>query len=453
MIQPQRIRQLNRKPVRDGRYILYWMQAAQRADWNHALDYAIQTANQRRKPLPPVFVLTDYPQANLRHYTFMLEGLAQTQRDCAARGITLNIIIGSPEGVIAHLAKKADTVITDDGYLRIQRQWRKGVADAIDCPLVEIITNVVVPVETASDKENFSAGTLRPRIRRQLAAFLTPMNPITLHSTLRSTDSLKESICLDDIDKALKKMNIDNSVPLSIIFKGGSSEAQERLKTFITGKLDLYGLNRGDPSLDIQSHLSPYLHFGQISPLQIGLAVEQPDSPGKAAFLEELIVRRELAFNFVWYNPRYDRYDGLPHWALRTLNFHAKDKRPYRYTLEQLETAQTHDPAWNAAQMEMVITGKMHNYMRMYWGKKILEWMASPKDAFEQMLHLNNKYELDGRDPNSYAGVAWCLGKHDRAWGDRPIFGKIRYMNAAGLARKFDIQAYIDNINRMKSLS
>lgn len=453
MIQPQRIRELNRKPVRDGRYILYWMQAAQRADWNHALDYAIQTANQRRKPLLAVFVLTDYPQANLRHYQFMMEGLAQTQQDLAKRGILLNIIQGKPETIIPRLAKKADTVITDDGYLRIQRQWRNGIADAIECPLVEIITNVVVPVHVASDKENFSAGTLRPRIGRQLAAFLTPMKPIPLHSSLRSTDSLKESIRLDDIDKVLKKMNIDKSVPASNVFKGGSDEAQNRLKTFIAGKLNSYGEKRGDPSLDIQSHLSPYLHFGQISPLQIALEIGQTDSPGKAAFLEELIVRQELAFNFVWYNPRYDQYDALPCWALRTLNFHAKDKRPYRYTLEQLETAQTHDPAWNAAQMEMVITGKMHNYMRMYWGKKILEWTKSPKQAFEWTLYLNNKYELDGRDPNSFAGVAWCFGKHDRAWGDRPVFGKVRYMNAAGLERKFDIQTYIDNINQMQSLS
>ncbi len=453
MIQPQRIRQLNRKPVRDGRYVLYWMQAAQRADWNHALDYAIQTANQRRKPLLAVFVLTAYPQANLRHYQFMLEGLVQTQALLDKRGITLNVIAGNPEGVIARLAKNADTVITDDGYLRIQRQWRNSIAAAIDCPLVEIVTNVVVPVETASDKENFSAGTLRPRIHRQLAEFLVPMKKENLNSRLCGNDILEDSICLDDIDAVLKKMNIDRSVPPSRSFRGGTAEAQKRLKAFIAGKLDLYSQNRGDPALDIQSHLSPYLHFGQISPLQIALEAAQTDSPGKEAFLEELIIRRELAFNFVWYNPRYDQYEGLPHWALRTLNFHAKDKRPYRYTLEQMETAQTHDPAWNAAQMEMVITGKMHNYMRMYWGKKILEWTKSPKDAFEQMLHLNNKYELDGRDPNSFAGVAWCLGKHDRAWAERPVFGKIRYMNAAGLKRKFDIQAYIDNVNRMQSLS
>jgi deoxyribodipyrimidine photo-lyase len=197
--------------------------------------------------------------------------------------------------------------------------------------------------------------------------------------------------------------------------------------------------------------MSPYLHFGQISPLYIALKVQGAKSPGQDSFLEELIVRRELSMNFVLYNRHYDSFDCLPAWAQASLTAHGKDRRPYLYPLKTFETAQTHDPYWNAAQGEMLITGKMHGYMRMYWGKKILEWSSSPEEAYRIALYLNNKYELDGRDPNGFAGVAWCFGKHDRAWGERPIFGKIRYMNANGLRRKFDAGAYVKKIDRMRT--
>jgi deoxyribodipyrimidine photo-lyase len=432
------------------------MQAAQRADCNHALEFAIQTANDRGKPLLAVFVLAEYPEANLRHYQFMLEGLVGTQKDLARRGVLLVVQKGSPQRVVPQLARQADMVITDDGYLRVQRQWRQGVAGAIDCAMIEVVTNVIVPVEAASEKENFSAGTLRPRIHRQLKQFLVPVKKTKLDSRppyqrgrLRGNDILAKSVSLDDITSVLKDFKIDKSVPPSKIFIGGAAEAKKRLKRFITEKLDQYGGKRSDPTLDIQSHLSPYLHFGQISPLEVALEVGKTKSPGREAFMEELIVRRELAFNYVWYNPRYDQYDALPNWVFNTLRVHAKDKRDYLYSLEQLEKAGTHDPAWNAAQMEMVITGKMHNYMRMYWGKKILEWTQSPRQAFEWALYLNNKYELDGRDPNSFAGVAWCFGKHDRPWGERSIFGKVRYMNYAGLKRKFRPEAYEEQVKAL----
>jgi deoxyribodipyrimidine photo-lyase len=446
MIQKERFNFLNHKAPRSGRYILYWMQAAQRADCNHALEFAIQTANEHSKPLLAVFVLTDFPEANLRHYQFMLEGLARTQKDLAKLGIWLVVQKGQPEKIIPQLARQADVVITDDGYLRIQRQWRQGVAEAIDCTMTEVITNVIVPAQAASDKENFSAGTLRPRIHKRLNEFLVPLKQTKLNFRPRGNDMSVDSVLLEDINAVLKGMKIDRSVPPSKLYKGGPDEAKKRLKNFIAEKLNQYGGKRCDPMLDIQSHLSPYLHFGQISPLEIALEVGKTISPGREAFLEELIVRRELAFNYVWYNRDYDKYQALPNWALNTLRVHAKDKRQYVYTLEQLEKAQTHDPAWNAAQMEMVYTGKMHNYMRMYWGKKILEWTKSPKQAFEWVLYLNNKYELDGRDPNSFAGVAWCFGKHDRPWGERKIFGKVRYMNFAGLKRKFDVEAYCNAI-------
>jgi deoxyribodipyrimidine photo-lyase len=207
---------------------------------------------------------------------------------------------------------------------------------------------------------------------------------------------------------------------------------------------------RNDPTLDYLSHLSPYLHFGQISPLYIALKVIDTDSRGKEAFLEELIVRRELSMNFVFYNEKYDSFEAVPEWAKKTLKAHQKNKRQYTYSLEELETAQTHDAYWNAAQREMVGRGKMHGYMRMYWGKKIIEWSKTPEKAFQIALYLNNKYELDGRDPNGFTGVAWCFGKHDRPWGERPIFGNVRYMNDKGLKRKFDADRYVRMMSRIE---
>jgi deoxyribodipyrimidine photo-lyase len=453
MIQPERIERLNTRTAKDRDYVLYWMQAAQRADDNHALEHAIAVANDRGKPLWVCFSLTDdYPEANLRHYAFMLDGLRQVETALAKRRIPFVVLKGSPDAAVINLARRADTVIVDEGYLRVQRKWRKTAAETIDCPLDEVTTNLIVPVEAASDKENFSAGTLRPRIRRQLDKFLMPLTPLKLKKTALYL-AIPGRIDLSD-PTLLTTLKLDTSVPPSPFFTGGADQARKRLNAFIEHKLDRYALDRNDPLLDCQSNLSPYLHFGQISPLTVALAALDTDSPGKESFLEELIIRRELSHNFVYYNPAYDEFDkALPPWALRTLNLHAKDKRGTRYTLEQLETAQTHDPAWNAAQLEMTLTGKMHNYMRMFWGKKLLEWTKSPRQGFDWALYLNNKYELDGRDPNGYAGVAWCFGKHDRAWAERPVFGKIRYMNAAGLKRKFNIDAYIQSINSLKTES
>lgn len=448
MIQKERICDLNQKPVKDRRFVLYWMQAAQRAHCNHALEHAIRLANERDKPVLAAFCLVDnFPEANLRHYTFMLQGLKETQIALAKKGIQLVILHGKPAATTGKLAKNADAIVTDDGYLRIQRQWRNSVAKAADCRVWEVITNVIVPVEEASDKENFSAGTLRPRIHRQLKKYLVPFKETKpKHSSLTLTI---EGLDISDTNSVLKKLSINRSVSASSFYIGGTSQAIAHLRHFIEHKLDDYADKRNDPMLDCQSHLSPYLHFGQVSPLHVALELLKTDAKKKNrdAFLEELIVRRELSHNFVHYNAKYDVYDAaLPPWALRTLNLHARDKREQLYTPEQLENAQTYDAVWNASQMEMVITGKMHNYMRMYWGKKILEWTRHPREAFKIALYLNNKYELDGRDPNGFAGVAWCFGKHDRAWQERPVFGKTRYMNAAGLKRKFDTAAYIQKI-------
>lgn len=449
MIQPERIRTLNRRQALNREYVLYWMQSAQRAVCNHALEYAVRCANERRKPLLTAFGLTPtFPNANLRHYVFLLEGLQETQAALARLGIQLIIQIGNPVDVISNLAARADLVITDEGYLRIQRQWRSAVAEKIDCPLYEVTANLIVPVETASEKENYSAGTLRPRIHRQLERFLVPLQETRPH--LSSLPLGIKSIQIENPLKLARSLCIDSSVPPSPCFRGGYQQARRHLLHFLQTKLAHYDKARNNPVLDGQSNLSPYLHFGQISPLEIALAARETDEKAAVPFLEELIVRRELSHNFVYYNPHYDQFEALPPWAQRTLRYHSRDKRPVLYTIEQLETASTDDPYWNAAQMEMVLTGKMHGYMRMYWGKKVLEWTRRPEEALEILITLNDKYELDGRDPNGYAGIAWCLGKHDRSWKERPVFGQVRYMNAEGLRRKFKVDLYVQKIRRLQ---
>ena len=450
MIQEERVRQLNNKPVKAGKYVLYWMQAAQRAEYNHALEYSISRANKLKVPVVVLFGIADnYPEANLRHYHFMLEGLKDAKEALAKRGIKLVIKHESPELAVVSLANKACCVVVDAGHTLIQLKWRNYATKNIECLLEEVETSLIVPVTEASDKENFSAGTLRPRINKRLPGYLIKIR----HSKplFNSLDMKFNSFDIDDIELALSKLNIDRNVGPVKTFMGGTTEAKRRLKAFIRDKLDHYDNLRNDPCLDATSNMSPYLHFGHISPLYIALKVLESGSPGKEAYLEELIVRRELSHNFVFYNSKYDRIDCLPPWARNTLNLHSHDKREYVYSLKEFEQAKTNDPYWNAAQKEMVITGKMHGYMRMYWGKKILEWSENPKEGFRIALYLNNKYELDGRDPNGFAGIAWCFGKHDRAWGERKVFGKIRYMNAAGLERKFNPKDYVEKIKKLEA--
>ena len=455
MIQPERVQRLNNRPIKDGRFVLYWMQASQRAVFNHALEYAIREANERKVPAVVLFGLTDrFPEANLRHYAFLLEGLSEVRDALHERGIQLVMQHQSPELAVAQIAKEACMVVTDRGYLRIQKAWRNHVARKVPCLVIQVESDVVVPVETASDKEAYAAGRLRPRIKKYLSRFLVP-----LKETPVKRDSLSLKFDGQEVrqwDGILPRLRLDRSVGPVDSLRGGGSGAARLLDDFISRKLEVYSQRRNDPSTDYGSQMSPYLHFGQVSPLQIALKVRQArgkSKKAKEAYLEELIVRRELSMNFVHYNPRYYSFKALPDWARSSLKTHAKDRREYLYGIEEMEQAQTHDPYWNAAQREMVATGKMHSYMRMYWGKKILEWSAKPEEAFENALYLNNKYELDGRDPNGFAGVAWCFGKHDRAWAERPVFGKVRYMNAAGLRRKFDIEAYVKRIDSLANHS
>jgi deoxyribodipyrimidine photo-lyase len=425
------------------------MQQSVRTEENPALQLAAELAKERNLPLQIVFGLTEnYPEANLRHYTFLVEGLVDVGRRLAERGLRLDVWAGSPDTVAVRAAAKARILVTDHGYTRIQRLWRHRAAEACVCPLLRVEGDVTVPVETASEKDEWAAATLRPKIHRLLPDFLEHHSSGEIPDVKSSPEPETGALLSEDLHHLLTTMQLDRSVSPSEAWRGGETTAEATLESFLNSRLQQYHELRSHPDRDHVSHLSPYLHFGHIAPLKIARRVHQTDAPSeaKSAFLEELIVRRELACNFVWFNRHYDTYDCLPEWALKTLAAHASDRREVIYTQRELEAAATHDPYWNAAQREMTDTGFMHNYMRMYWGKKILEWSASPREAFETALYLNNRYQLDGRDPNSFAGVAWCFGKHDRPWQERPIFGMVRYMNAGGLKRKFDIDAYVRRV-------
>jgi deoxyribodipyrimidine photo-lyase len=452
MIHHSRVRTLNTASIaQSGRFVLYWVQQSQRSRFNHALEYAIGQANELRQPLLVCFgLMDDYPEANLRHYAFMLQGLADVSKQLAKRGIKLLVMHGNPSDVALHYAKHASLVVCDRGYLRHQKRWRDQVADHARCRVAQVESDVVVSVEVASDKAEFAARTIRPKIHKHLSDYLKPLQPRRLQRASLDLD-IEGNIALDDTDAVLRKLKLDRSVPVATRFLGGETEAKKRLNRFISERLSTYDESRNEPSATATSFMSPYLHFGQISPLEIALAVKQSSAPtkDKEAYLEELVVRRELAMNFVHYVPKYDSFDAVPAWAQRTLARHGSDPRGTNYSLHQLESAQTQDRWWNAAQREMIQTGFMHNYMRMYWGKKILEWSKSPKQAYETALHLNNKYFLDGRDPVSYANVGWIFGLHDRPWIERPVFGQVRYMNAAGLERKFDMDAYIKQVEQL----
>lgn len=442
MIQQDRIVHLNRHITVRGDFILYWMQASQRARYNHALEYAIQCANELRLPIAVLFCLIDdYPEANERHFVFMLQGLQETVRELRARNIETIVRRGSPAVQVPRIAERAALVVTDRGYLRHQKLWRAEVAERLQCRFIQIETDAVVPVESASPKPEYSAATLRPKMGRILLRYLVPFRDSEPVARPLALDV--ETIGLEDIAAVSGTMNLDRSVPPVAVVRGGTTEAERLLSTFLDNKLHLYEQDRNDPAMDRSSGLSPYIHFGQISPLYIALRTRDREGPAVEAFLEQLLARRELSLNYVHYHAQYDSLSPLPAWARATLDDHAADIRPYLYDLDSLERGATHDEYWNAAQLQMVRTGTMHNYMRMYWGKKLLEWSENPEQAFARAVHLNNRWQLDGRDPNSYASIAWCFGMHDRPWQERPVFGKVRYMNARGLERKFDMKAYV----------
>jgi deoxyribodipyrimidine photo-lyase len=422
------------------------MEHALRIEENPVLAYAIEEANKYNKPILIFYALDiNSPYLNYRHYHFILEGLNQLRRNLFTGGIQLHIELIDPLNGIKKLSKGAIEIIADFGYLREEQRTREQLALRTELKVTLIESELIVPVEVASNKEQYAARTFRPLIRELYPDFLsrTMMPKVNVSGlNLQFPDNFSFYPAEDNFIKYFNTVSYNQPVA----YKSGERSAASRLNNFIQYGLDQYNEGRNLVHEHFQSGLSPYLHFGQISPVKVAHAINSIESPGRETYLEQLIVRRELSYNFVWYNQSYDSFQSLPAWAQQTLLEHASDPRPYTYTLDQLKNAETHDPYWNAAQKEMVVTGKMHGYMRMYWGKKILEWTKDPIDAYNIALYLNNYYSLDGYNPNGYAGVAWCFGKHDRPWKSRPVFGTIRYMNAAGLERKFEMEKYLNRI-------
>jgi deoxyribodipyrimidine photo-lyase len=455
-----RVTKLNNSPEKTkGRYVLYWMQMYKRASHNYALNFAIQLANERNLPLVVYEGLKYYyPWASDRIHTFILEGVAEKKVEFAERGIRYLFYLQrhrrDPKDAVARLAKEAALIVTDDFPCFIIPHHNQRIA-ALKLPVYAIDANGMVPM-SALPKEEYAAYTIRPKINRLLPH--VPRRIVTpslkqLCANL-SVDCPETEVSDDAIPELVSQCDIDHSVKPSRLYYGGTLNGRKRLRAFVSKILPHYDDTRNEPSVDGSSRLSPYLHFGFLSIQEVVEAVENSRAPkaDKAAFLEEAIVRRELSFNLTRRNPNYDSLKALPEWALKTMRDHKDDMRPELLDSEKIEAAETYDELWNAAQRELVATGLLHNYVRMLWGKKVIEWQRSYEIAFEFLVHLNNKYALDGRDPNSYAGILWCFGKHDRPWFEREIFGVIRYMTSNSMAKKFKARKYIEWTHQMSDM-
>jgi deoxyribodipyrimidine photo-lyase len=428
----------------NGKCVVYWMQRAQRGIDNPALDTAVEAANALRKPVV-VFLapVPFYPHANLRHYHFLMQGIPDIAAALAKRNIGF-VLRSFPDHSLLRFCEeiKPALVIGDENPMREPESWRRKAAKKLKVPLWTVDADVIVPSRLLQ-KQQYAAHTIRPRLQVHLDQFMVPSRNPYAKVRWKKPRDLKALKPDADITKGWK---LNRSVSPVTQWRGGTAEALRLLRDFTDRKLRGYGKLRNKPEIDHTSRLSPYLHFGHISPITVALGVQKSRalSADKEAFLNQIITWRELAVNLVRFNPDYDNFECAEPWAHRTLAKHAKDPRPVRYTEAQLENAETHDQLWNAAQVQMVSTGWMHNYLRMYWGKKILEWTRSPAEAFQIAVRLNDKYELDGRDPNGYAGIAWAIvGKFDRPWFERPIFGQIRYMSGQSTGKKFNSKEYI----------
>ena len=440
-------------PLPDGKCVVYWMQRAQRGIDNPALDTAIAIGNELGLPVIAYFsAISNFPSANLRHYTFLNQALVDIEEDLARRNVSF-IIRRPPDNSLEALLKETDAamVIGDENPCREPERWRKVLAKRLRLPFWTVDADVVVP-SSLFPKHFFLLHHFRPKLHAELPKYLVPMPAEKAQKQWQRPRSFASFTGRNDITQGWR--NFDRTVKPVDSFTGGTRAALKRLRHFINNLLPDYEQQRNHPEADGTSQLSPYLHFGHISPLTIALAVEEAVKEGKAAqaardsYLDELIGWRELSVNFVKHVPNYDSIECAPEWAQKTLREHACDRRDPTYTLEELERGQTYDELWNAAQLQMVNTGWMHNYMRMYWAKKILEWSPNPAKAWEWAVILNDKYELDGRDPNGYSGIAWAIGgTHDRPWFDRPIFGTVRYMSGASTGKKFDSRRYIQQIS------
>jgi deoxyribodipyrimidine photo-lyase len=435
---------LIRKGQDSGGPVVYWMSREQRTADNWGLLLAQHVAMLHRRALVVVFCLVpDYPGANLRHYGFMLKGLQEVEQNLLKRKIPFVLLEGDPAVTLPRYLKmiRGAFLVTDFDPLHVKRAWQKRVAAGMDGFFYLVDGHNIVPCWIASPKQEYGAYTIRPKIKKLLPDFLTDFPALKTHaidgSSFVAPRPKWQEVLRRVADQSVSE--VDWLIP-------GEKKARAAVTRFLREKLASYDEKRNDPTQDGQSNISPYLHFGHIAPQRTAQMASRAkaDSKAKAAFLEELVTRRELADNFCYYNKNYDSFGGFPPWAQKTLDEHRADRREYLYSLEIFERAATHDSLWNAAQKQMVKMGKMHGYMRMYWAKKILEWSAAPEEAMATALYLNDRYELDGRDPGGYTGIAWSIGGvHDRAWKERPIFGKIRFMSYSGCERKFNVKRYI----------
>ncbi len=440
-VNPKRVKILVDGEIKKGACI-YWMSRDQRVKDNWALLFAQDLAKKSDSPIAVIFcLLPEFLGATSRQYNFMLQGLKEVEKNLKQLNIPFILLKGNPKKEIPQFLSTHDAgaLVTDFSPLRISRDWKKAVAEQMFLPFYEVDAHNIVPCWVASSRQEWAAYSFRPKVHRLLSEFMDEFPTLKKHPFPWKNREENDWV------KAERSIGVD-AFPKAKWIKPGEEAASEHLAYFLDQKLSRYGSDRNDPVRDGQSNLSPYLHFGQISAQRIALQViaSLQDS---SLFLEELVVRRELSDNFCYYNSFYDYFSGFPDWAKETLRKHEKDPREYIYTQKEMETARTHDDLWNAAQLEMVDKGKMHGYLRMYWAKKILEWTPSPDDALRIAIYLNDRYELDGRDPNGYTGIAWSIGGvHDRAWREREVFGKVRYMSYKGMSGKFDVKAYIGKV-------
>ena len=458
-MQKERTQNLNDKNAADGNAIIYVMSRDQRAHDNHALLETQRIAEEYNLPVVVMFNLLAHTGARSReHYEFMLSGLKELQQELHTHNIPFILTLcDSPSSFIKEAKKlRPSAIVFDYSPLKGSKEFKNKVAESMDCKCIVVDTHNIIPVWVASDHEEFAAYTFRNKVVKNLDAWLE--EPAKLKKQKSSLKSPK--VDWVSAEKLVSKIKSNGT---KIEFEPGEKAARAELNNFIDSRLDDYAETRNNPNTDGQSNLSPYLHYGQISSLRVALELTKNHTPllfkeaklvkydGKPskgnsidALLEEMIVRKELSDNYCTFNGNYHSYEGLKDWAKKSLEEHIHDEREYVYSLKELEDFKTHDDAWNAAQAQLRKTGKMHGYMRMYWAKKILEWSETPQLAIQHTNYLNDHYSIDGGDPNGYVGVLWSIGGlHDRAWFERPVFGKIRYMNYNGLKNKFDVETYI----------
>lgn len=440
-------------PWPEGKCVVYWMQRAMRVQDNPALDVAVDAANLLDLPVVVFFsVIPNYPNANHRHYHMLQQGLRDVEEDAAERGVGF-ILRRHPHNSLEKFLEEVEAAILigDENPCREPERWRRALARRLKLPYWTVDADVVVPSKILG-RDYFLLQHMRSHLQAALPKFLIASKHPKPHHPWPKPKSLRADSLAGDITAGFK--DLDRTIKPVDTITGGTHAALKHLHNFVNHGLKDYGENRNHPELKGTSRLSPYLHFGNIGPITIAIAAQNAVEKNKASqaacdrFLEQVISWRELSVLFVKYNQNYDNWECAEPWARQTLIEHAADLRPYRYTFHQLERAETHDDLWNAAQREKVTNGWMHNYMRMYWAKMILEWAPDPARAYEWAVTLNDRYELDGRDPNGYAGIAWAIvGKHDRPWFNRPIFGLVRSMSGASTSKKFDAKSYIEQHN------